>query len=194
MNDDALRGIPTFIRLAENLKNTLRQSYSSTGRQESAAEHSWRLCLLILACSGLFEGLSLEKLLKLAILHDLGEAIAGDTPAISRPRQDAKAARERRGLLDVCAPLPKNLREEFLALWDEYESAATAEARIVKGLDKLETLLQHNQGLNPPDFDYAFNLSYGREHTDVHPILRALRELVDRDTAARVAAHKESEV
>ena len=47
---------------------------------------------------------------------------------------------------------------------------ATPEARLAKGLDRLETVLQHVEGANPPDFDYAFNLGYGRGHTDVHPV------------------------
>lgn len=185
-DEDTLRGVLAFLRSAENLKNTLRQSHTSTGRQESAAEHSWRLCLLILACSNLFAGLCLEKLLKLAVVHDLGEAISGDIPAVSLPQAEAKSARERRDMRVLCAPLPENLRKEFLALWEEYEAASTAEAQMVKGLDKLETLAQHNQGLNPPDFDYAFNLAYGRSHTDAHPLLQALRKSIDADTASHI--------
>ena len=185
-NDDTLRGVLAFIRQAENLKNTLRQSHTSTGRHESAAEHSWRLCLLILACSGLLAGLCVEKSLKLAIVHDLGEAISGDTPAISLPQAEAKSARERRDMRLLCAPLPENLREEFLSLWEEYEAASTAEAKMVKGLDKLETLAQHNQGCNPPNFDYTFNLSYGRSHTDSHPLLQALRNIIDEETFKHV--------
>ncbi len=186
MDDGSLQGILAFIQQAENLKNTLRQAYTSTGRQESAAEHSWRLCLLLLACSWAFTGLSTAKLLKLAILHDLGEAITGDTPAITRQRPEAKSARERDGMLRLCASLPEEAQKEFLGLWDEYEAASTAEAKMVKGFDKLETLIQHNQGLNPPDFNYAFNLSYGREHTDSHPLLQALREIIDEDTFEHV--------
>jgi len=53
-------------------------------------------------------------------------------------------------------------------------------------MDKLETLLQHNQGANDPDFDYAFNLDYGRKYTDALPLFRELRRLVDADTQARI--------
>ena len=70
-------------------------------------------------------------------------------------------------------------------LWDEYEAAASPEARLVKALDKLETILQHNQGRNPPGFDYRFNLGYGRQYTGGHPLIVALRELLDQETAAR---------
>ena len=56
----------------------------------------------------------------------------------------------------------------------------------MRGLDKLETMLQHAGGTNPPDFDYAFNLDYGRGRTDATPLTRALRVLVDEATRARM--------
>ena len=70
-------------------------------------------------------------------------------------------------------------------MWDEYESATTREARIAKALDKLETILQHTQGANPPGFDYRFNLGYGREHTESPPLIAAIREILDRETEER---------
>ncbi|MBA3555463.1 MAG: HD domain-containing protein, partial [Gemmatimonadales bacterium] len=69
--------------------------------------------------------------------------------------------------------------------WEEYEAARTPEAQLAKGLDKLETILQHTQGLNPADFDYRFNLDYGQAYTGSHPVLAALRSRLDRETEAR---------
>jgi hypothetical protein len=90
-------------------------------------------------------------------------------------RGGSKADDERRDLERLAAPLPPALRDEITGLWDEYEAARTPEARLAKGLDKLETILQHTQGRNPPGFDYRFNLGYGRAYTDDHPVLAALR-------------------
>ena len=84
------------------------------------------------------------------------------------------------------APLDEALRLEFLSLWEDYEQGTSREARLVKGLDKLETILQHSQGANPPDFDYAFNLTYGLEQTDAEPVLTMLRTLVDGETQRRI--------
>ncbi len=70
----------------------------------------------------------------------------------------------------------------MVALWDEYEAAATPEAKIAKALDKLETILQHNQGANPPDFDYVFNLPYGKKFTDAVPLAAGIRAILDADT------------
>ena len=70
-------------------------------------------------------------------------------------------------------------------MWDEYEAAQSSEARLAKALDKLETILQHTQGMNPPGFDYRFNLGYGRQFTAVHPVLGALRAVLDDETERR---------
>lgn len=182
-----------FIQRAENLKNTLRSAHTSQGRHESAAEHSWRLCLLILVFARYFEGADANKLLRLAVVHDLGEAVCGDIPAIVQSELDKKSETERRGMCELCTGLPESIHSEMLALWDEYELAETLEAKIVKGLDKLETIMQHNQGKNPPDFDYEFNLSYGHDITSVLPLLEQLREVIDKNTRKNVAMKKSLE-
>lgn len=176
-----------FMQRAENLKNTLRSAYTSQGRQESAAEHSWRLCLLILVFARYFEGVDVNKLLRLAVVHDLGEAVCGDIPAIAQSDLDKKSETERRGMCELCMGLPESIYSEMLALWDEYELAETLEAKIVKGLDKLETIMQHNQGKNPPKFDYEFNLSYGQDATSVLPLLKQIRNVLDKNTRKNVS-------
>lgn len=148
-----LAGLLDFLRLAERLKNTVRSSHTSEGRRESVAEHTWRLCLMALVFERHFPDVDFARLVKICIVHDLGEAIGGDIPAPEQTGPGTKAADERRDLLQLLAPLPAGTREEIVALWDEYEAAATAEARLAKALDKLETILQHNQGKNPEGFD-----------------------------------------
>jgi putative hydrolase of HD superfamily len=186
-----LDGILDFLRGAEKLKSTLRTCYASTGRQESVAEHSWRLALLAMLLRHEFPELDDGKVLRMCLIHDLGEAIGGDSPAPEQARRREedpsarKAVQERRDLLTLLEPLPPALQREITMLWDEYEAAASPEARLVKALDKLETILQHNQGKNPPDFDYAFNLEYGRHHTGGHPVIVALRAMLDEETARK---------
>ena len=74
----------------------------------------------------------------------------------------------------------------LLALWREYNANATPEARLVKALDKAETIIQHNQGRNPEAFDYRFNLGYGKEYFEGSGFLRELRTLLDEETAAKL--------
>lgn len=182
-----LAGLLDFLRRAERLKDTVRSGYTSGGRQESVADHTWRLCLMALLLHDRFPEVDFARLVKICLVHDLGEGIGGDIPAPEQAVVGAKADQERRDLLDLLSPLPPRQREEIAALWDEYEAAVTPEARLAKALDKLETLLQHTQGANPPDFDYRFNLDYGRRYTTGEPIIEAIRQVLDEETERRAA-------
>ncbi len=185
---DRLAAILQFVQAAEQLKDTLRTGVTSQGRSESTAEHTWRLCLMVILFAEDLPEVDLLRLLKLCLVHDLGEAISGDVPATAQHADPDRALRERADLLTLCAPLPEDLRAELVALWDEYAAGVTAEATMAKGFDKLETMLQHLIGRNPPGFDYGFNLSYGKRYTDRHPLLVALRSLVDEQTKGRLAS------
>lgn len=180
-----LAGVLDVLRRAERLKDTVRSGYTSGGRQESVAEHTWRLCLMALLLHDRFPDVDFARLVKICIVHDLGEAIGGDIPAPEQAGMEAKADQERRDLLELLAPLPPHLRDEVTGLWDEYETTATPEARLAKALDKLETLLQHTQGANPPGFDYRFNLGYGRRYTTGDATLEAIRRVLDEETERR---------
>lgn len=182
IDPDRLSGIIRFIQSAERLKSTLRSGHTSQGRPESTAEHSWRLCLLVMLFDRELGDCDRLKLIKMCIIHDLGEAISGDVPAIHQSADDGRAEREKADLMMLCAPLPDDLSTEIMELWTDYSEGKSAEAIFAKGFDKLETMMQHNIGLNPPDFDYAFNLDYGVKQTARHPLLRQLREIVDAET------------
>lgn len=193
MGTQELLGVLDFLRAAERLKATARSGYTSGGRPESVAEHTWRLCLMAVLLAPEFPDVDFARLVRICVVHDLGEAVGGDVPAPEQARRAAagaagKAADERRDLLALAAPLPAARRDEIVALWDEYEAAATPEARLAKALDKLETIMQHTQGDNPPDFDYRFNLGYGRAHTAAPPLVAELRALLDADTERRAEA------
>ncbi len=186
MQDLEIIKVLTFLRHAENLKNTLRSAHTSQGRSESSAEHSWRVALMALVLHKEFPEASLEKMLSMALVHDLAEAICGDTPAPLRKPQEDKKRVERQGLLALCKALPEEQCASMVALWDEYEAGQSLEAQLVKAFDKLETLLQHTQGLNPQNFDYQFNMTYGMTYTSVHPLLQEIRAHIDCDTRKRL--------
>jgi putative hydrolase of HD superfamily len=183
--DDELEGILEFLRAAERLKTVARSGWTSAGERESVAEHTWRLCLMAMLLYDRTPGVDLARLLKMCLIHDLGEAISGDVPAPAQSDLAPKSERERADLVQLTASLPAVLQQEILHLWDEYEDATSSEGRLAKGLDKLETILQHSQGKNPEEFDYAFNLGYGQRYTAADPILAALRARLDEDTARR---------
>ncbi len=188
MDANDLTGVLAFLRSAERMKGVHRSAWTSEGQPESVAEHTWRLCLMALVLADQFDGLDAGRLLKMCVIHDLGEALGGDIPAIHQDPAAPKSDEERRDLLALLEPLPEGKRDEILALWDEYEAAESLEARVAKALDKLETIMQHNQGTNPRDFDYAFNLGYGARYTSDDPLIARIREILDRETAGRARA------
>ena len=193
MTDAELKGLLEFLRDAERLKTVTRSAFTSQGEVESVAEHSWRLAMMAMLLAPEFPEVDASRLVRMCLVHDLGEAIGGDIPAPEQARRladgavEGKSATERRDLLTLVHPLPPALRAEVVGLWDEYESAATPTAKLAKALDKLETILQHTQGTNPPGFDYRFNLGYGREHTASPPLIATIREILDRATENRAS-------
>lgn len=188
MNDqqETLSTRLAFIRNAEPLKSTGRSAYTASGETESAAEHTWRLCLLAMALEDLLPPLDFCRLLKICVIHDLGEALHGDVPATEQANMPDKADEERHDLQILMQPLDDTSRDKLLELYDEYNAAESTEAKVAKALDKLETLIQHNQGQNPPGFDYAFNLDYGKTFTDQIPVLKQLRSLIDKETRSNL--------
>ena len=99
----------------------------------------------------------------------------------SRPRFPSVA------LVEGLSPEPCN---EFLSLWDEYRTATSPEAVAVKAFDKLETLMQRNQGINPPPLGrFVFSLSYGREYTDALPLFAEVRRLIDQDAQRKAVEY-----
>jgi putative hydrolase of HD superfamily len=181
-------GIMKFLNHAEQLKTTMRQCWASNGKQESTAEHTWRLCLMVMLFEKQLPEINMLKLMKMCLIHDIAEIIDGDIPAIIFVPD--KSEKERKNLIILTSPLPEYLKEEILILWDEYEDAISVEAKIAKAMDKLETLMQHNLGENPDDFNYDFNLSYGKKYTDEFPLFTEIRKIVDQATHKKIEMTK----
>ena len=89
MQPSDLAGVVEFLRRAERLKTTIRSGYTSAGRPESVAEHTWRLCLMALVLAPEFPEVDFARLIKICVVHDLGEAIGGDVPAPEQVRRIA---------------------------------------------------------------------------------------------------------
>src|SRR4051812_43066383 len=106
MKTDEILGALDFLRAAEALKDVERSAHTSRGRVESTAEHTWRLCLMAMLFADELEGIDLGKLLRICIVHDLGEALGGDIPAVAQTPGGGKAAQERADLEELCRPLP----------------------------------------------------------------------------------------
>lgn len=138
-----------FLKTAENLKKELRHSWLSDGRRESVAEHSWRLGLMAYRYAGrLDQPVSVEKCLKLALVHDLAEAKVGDIPVFNCQTEDSKRnkfLREKAAMDEIKNSLGDKQGNELHEVWVEYEAQETYESKFIKALDKLEVFIQHNE-------------------------------------------------
>lgn len=171
-----------FIKEIENLKSVTRTAWTKTGRRESTAEHSWRLAMLLMVLREDFKDLDIDKAIKMSLVHDLGELYDGDISAKLQNDNDNKAYMEEKAMRRMLTTLPDGISEKIYDLWKEYNECCTKEAKLVKAMDKLETIVQHNQGDNPEDFDYEFNLQYGKQYFMDNEILEYMRDIIDEDT------------
>lgn len=183
LSPEELLGRLEMLRQAEKLKSTLRSGFTSDGQRESVAAHSWRLCLMVMLFADQFPDIDQLKLLKMCVIHDLGEAINGDIPAPLQSLQ-SKSVREREDFQQLLKTLTPAVRDQWVELWDDYEHSKSPEAVLAKAFDKLETILQHTQGKNPDNFDYRFNLDYGKHYTQAVPIVARIRKIIDAETEA----------
>ncbi|HEX2209635.1 MAG TPA: HD domain-containing protein [Longimicrobium sp.] len=132
-----------FLRLAGRLKETARAGWKLRGisEPESVAEHTFRVSLMALVM-GRDAGVDRDRCVALALVHDLGECIVGDITPHDRVTPDEKRRRERDAMLQL-SELAGD--PEILALWEEYDAGASPEARFVRELDKLETVVQASE-------------------------------------------------
>ena len=182
------RELLDMLTVAERLKDATRHCYTSKGRHESVAEHCWMACLMAFLLKAEFPEADMDKVIRMLLIHDLGEAFTGDIPVFDKTSADE--AREERMLTDWVKTLPEKTSREMLALYEEMEARQTLEAKLYKTLDGLEAVVQHNfSDISTwlPN-EYALNQTYARDRVGFSPFLTALREEMRADTLEKIEA------
>ena len=175
------------LSVAERLKDAVRHCYTSGGRRESVAEHSWRITLMAYLVSDEFPEADLKKLMKMCLIHDLGEAFTGDIPTFEKSEKDEE---KEASLLDEWVKqLPEPFASEMQALYREMEERQTLEARIYKALDNLEALIQHNESDISTwiPLEYDLQMTYGNDKVQFSEYLTRLRDQVREDSKNKIA-------
>ena len=178
------------LRTAECLKDATRHCYTSGGRRESVAEHSWRITLMAYWVSDEFPEADLEKLMKMCLIHDLGEAFTGDIPTFDKTEADEQ--KEGALLNEWVRSLPQPFADEMQALYQEMEERKTLEARIYKALDNLEALIQHNESDISTwiPLEYDLQMTYGNDKVQFSDYLIKLRDEVRYDSKRKIAENR----
>ena len=180
------RTLIEFLNTVERLKCNTRHSWTSSGRRESVAEHSWRLSVMALLCADEYPDLDINKLIKMCLIHDFGEALTGDIPSFYKTEADEH--REGRAVEQLLSLLPDTLRTELSALFAEMEERKTPEAKLFKALDNMEAVVSHNEADISTwiEKEYSEILVYGADAAQWHPYTAALRETLRRDSLEKI--------
>ena len=119
----------------EGWKENLQINYP-----ESVADHSYSVSVMSMILADL-EGLNTEKIIKMALLHDLAESIIGDiTPGSMK--NDDKITKENQAMKKILLNLPSKIRKSYLEIWDDYQNNSSQESNLLHDIDKLEMAFQ----------------------------------------------------
>jgi putative hydrolases of HD superfamily len=143
---ESLNSLLNFFKIAGKLKETIRFGAAKYVDGDSSADHSWRLALMVFTMSREMElKIDIEKAMKIAIVHDIAEGITGEIDArdvyVGKISKKKKYEMELRAMRKIKNSLPEKIGEEIYSLWIDYEEDRNEEARFVKAMDKIETLV-----------------------------------------------------
>lgn len=177
----------SILSVAEKLKCNTRHCYTSSGRHESVAEHSWRIALMAMLITPEFPEADMDKVIRMCLIHDLGEAFTGDIPTFWKTEADTQ--KEDAVFDNWVQTLPEKTKREFSALLAEMNGLETLEARIYKALDKMEAVIQHNESDISTwlPLEYDLQLRYGGENVNFSPWFQSLKAEIDNWTLRKIA-------
>lgn len=180
------RELISFMAIAEKLKCNTRHSWTSTNRHESVAEHSWRLSLMAYFIQDEFPEADINKVILMCIFHDLGEAITGDIPAFNKTKEHEDI--EDQEIIRLIETLPQSYQNKLFALFKEMNELQTLEAKICKALDKMETLIQHNEADVSTwlPLEHTLNLEYGEDAVKFSAYMEKLRQEICSDSLKKM--------
>lgn len=179
-----------ILNVAEKLKCNTRHCYTSSGRHESVAEHCWRTALMAMLLESEFPQADMNKVIKMILIHDLGEAFTGDIPCFNKTSKDE--ANESNVLDDWVKTFPEPEQKQWLELYAEMNALETQEAKIYKALDKMEAVIQHDESDLSTwiPLEYELQFKYGLENVQFSDYMKNLKSEIDKITKSKIEKGK----
>ncbi|CAH8629488.1 unnamed protein product [Schistosoma bovis] len=163
-----------FLLLCGKLKRTVRAGWTryNINSPESVSDHMYRMALMATVIPTNERGnLNTDRLLKMAIVHDLAECIVGDITPHCGVSKEEKLSREKDAMKQLCELISEESSAEIMSLWKEYVDQQTPEAVICKDFDKFEMLLQayeyEHETLEPGKLESFFKGALGTFSTSL---------------------------
>ena len=98
-----VRELLDTLIIAERLKDTTRHCYTTKGRHESVAEHSWMMTVMAFFMKNEFPNADMNKVIQMCIIHDFGECFTGDIPTFMKTKEHEDTEETSRKLADkIC--------------------------------------------------------------------------------------------
>lgn len=181
-----------FLDKIEKLKSVPRHCVTADGVQETVAGHSWRVALMAYLMKDELGEIDIDKVIRMCLLHDIGEAVTGDIPTFLKNEEHEQV--EKKAVDDLLSGLPEALYHEVSGLFAEMEAQQTKEAKVYKALDKLEAVIQHNESdINTwLPLEYELQQTYAAKNVIGFPFLESLQEQAVKRTKEKIA-EKEAE-
>ncbi len=171
------------------MKTNTRHNWTEENRKESIADHSWRVALMAMLMNGVeeFASVDIDKVIRMCLIHDLGEAFTGDVPSFEKTRNDEKL--EKKAFTGWIAKFPEPQRSEWRSLLSEMSALQTPEAKLYKCLDKLEALISHNEADISTwlPIEYELQLTYGIEEALFSEFTKSLKASIDDMTREKIS-------
>ncbi len=191
MLPNTLAGQMQFLIEADQMKSIQRRTLLADGsRRENDAEHSWHIALMAMVLAEYAPpGVQLERVLRMALLHDIVEIDAGDTFAYDETGKQSQAAREAAAADRLFSLLPAEQGSAFRALWEEFDAQQTPDALYAAAVDRLQPFI--NNCLTNGHTWTEGNVSAAQVYERMEPVSRALPMLwpeIDRRIQEAVAS------
>jgi putative hydrolases of HD superfamily len=187
-----------FLHKVNNLKKTIRYGkYDIDG--DSSADHSWRLALMTFIIADEFKlEIDILKAMKIALTHDLPEAITGDIPYMEinngNTTKEDKNKKEIDAIKEITSTLPDKFGKEIYQLWEDYEYSKSKEGLFVKALDKIETMsyvIEKGRKYTDLDLIATYPDKHINNFPELIPILKELKSRMKKEFIKRGIKWKE---